>query len=97
MVNSFAPNTEPCGTPDDTGRLRERESPNLVVYVFNVRLELSKGSTGDLIQILWHVQEYIVINSIEGCGEVNECKNSALASIKAAKFIVVYFHKGCFY
>ena len=30
-----------------------------------------------------------MINSIEGCGEFNECKNSALAGIKAAKFIVV--------
>ena len=27
MVNSLAPNTEPCGTPDATGRLGERESP----------------------------------------------------------------------
>ena len=27
MVNSLAPNTEPCGTPDVTGRLCERESP----------------------------------------------------------------------
>ena len=27
MVNSLAPNTEPCGTPDVIGRLSERESP----------------------------------------------------------------------
>ena len=27
MVNSLAPNTEPCGTPDVNGRLCERESP----------------------------------------------------------------------
>ena len=27
MVNSLAQNTEPCGTPDVTGRPRERESP----------------------------------------------------------------------
>ena len=27
MVNSLTPNTEPCGTPDATGRLCERESP----------------------------------------------------------------------
>ena len=27
MVNSLAPNTEPCSTPDVAGRLCERESP----------------------------------------------------------------------
>ena len=37
-----------------------------------------------------------MINSIEGIGEVKGCKNSALADIKAAKYIVGNFHNGCF-
>ena len=34
-----------------------------------------------------------MINSVEGCGKVNGYKNSALSGIKAAKYVVVNFHK----
>ena len=37
-----------------------------------------------------------MINSIEGYGKVKGYKNSTLADIKAAKYVVVNFHKGCF-
>ena len=37
-----------------------------------------------------------MINSIEGCGKVKGYKNSSLSGIKAAKYVVVNFHKGCF-
>ena len=37
-----------------------------------------------------------MINSIECCGKVNGYKNSTLAGIKAAKYVVVNFHKSCF-
>ena len=36
MVNSLAPNTEPCGTPDVTGHFRKRESPTVVRH-FGIR------------------------------------------------------------
>ena len=50
MVNSLAPNTEPCGTPDVIMKVSLQH--NLVVSLFNVRLEPFKGSTGDSIQIV---------------------------------------------
>ena len=37
-----------------------------------------------------------MINSIEGCGKVKGNKNSTLSGIKAAEYVVVNFHKGCF-
>ena len=37
-----------------------------------------------------------MINSIEGCGNVKGYKNSTLSGIKAAEYVVVNFHKGCF-
>ena len=53
MVNSLAPNTEPCGTPDVTAFVKGSPSnTNVVVSLFNVRLEPLKGSTGDPIHIL---------------------------------------------
>ena len=37
-----------------------------------------------------------MINGIECCGKVKGYKNSTLTAIKAAKYVVVNFHKGCF-
>ena len=64
MVNSIAPNTEPCGTPDVTGRICEKECP-LVISVFNLQLETFKRGTADPIRILLPFQEYFVVHNIE--------------------------------
>ena len=55
-----------------------------------------KGRTGYHKHILQPVQEYVVINSIDGCGKVKEYKNSTLPGIKSGKYVIVNFHKGCF-